>query len=804
LYLLNYNFMIRNYFKIVLRHLQKNKLYAVVNIGGLAIGIACCLLIGIYIFDEWRFDAFHRNADRIARVTMDYSTGDAPNKTALTGTKAGPQLQRTFPEIAAFVRTLKYPRVIAYEEKLFEEKSFLYADSSFFDVFSFPLISGNPKTALSGPDKVVLSQTAAHKYFGLENPVGNTIKVGTKDMLVTGVAANAPSYSQIQYDLIGSFTSLNAAKEENWWSANYVTFLLLHDKSVLPKLQQDIRAYMKGVSATELEMTGSSYLTYNLEPLKSVHLHSSLDGFEPNNNILYIYILAAIAFLILVIACVNYTNLSIAQSAGRGAEIGIRKVLGAVKSQIFAQFISESLVITFFAVLLALGLSFLLLPYFNLLSGKQLSYEILFSTHTLTATFVLALFVAWCAGAYPALVLSRGRVIAILKQGFTFTSSGNLRKGLIVLQFVISVFLIIATIVILQQLSYIQHKDLGYNKKQVVVLPVDAEMQKSYEALKTTLAATPGVVAVGAAYEPPTHIGWTDAITETSTGGERHLTVNAIPCDEDFVKTLGLKIIAGADYNRTDVQQFDTSNDGANLHHTYMLNESAVKALGWTPDEAIGKTITKATTGIVKAVVKDFHFRSFHEPIAPLILFMDRRMVNNFFIKIDNTNTKSVLNGLERTLKARVPHRPFEYHFLDEDYDALYKAEQRTAGVFATFSTVAILLACLGLFALTAYAMVQRTKEIGIRKILGATVADILALVSKDFLKLIAIAFCIAVPLAWMAVSRWLADFVYKTTVHWWVFMLAGAGILVIALLTIGVQAIKTAITNPIKNLRTE
>jgi putative ABC transport system permease protein len=385
-----------------------------------------------------------------------------------------------------------------------------------------------------------------------------------------------------------------------------------------------------------------------------------------------------------------------------------------------------------------------------------------------------------------------------------FTGSGKLRKSLIVVQFVVSIFLITATIVILQQLAYIHNKDLGYNKDQVLVLPLDGEMRQSFDAIKQKIAGTPGVVSVGAAYEPPVYVGWSDGITESSRGEEKRVTVNAIPCDEDFVKTLGLRIIAGSDYSLADVKSFDTSEDGKNLHHTYMLNESAAKALGWTPEEAIGKTISKATSGIVKAVVKDFHVRSFHEPITPLILFMDPRIVNNLFVKIESTGTKSTLSQLQDVWKERVPHRPFEYRFLDEDYDNLYKAEQRTAGVFATFSTIAIVLACLGLFALTAFAMVQRTKEIGIRKILGATVGNILTLVSKDFIKLILIAFCIAVPVAWFALTKWLDNFVYKTSLYWWVFALAGLAILVIGFVTVSLQALKTAVTNPVKNLRTE
>ncbi|MBD0377734.1 MAG: FtsX-like permease family protein, partial [Flavisolibacter sp.] len=566
-------------------------------------------------------------------------------------------------------------------------------------------------------------------------------------------------------------------------------------------LQKKIADYAKVVAKEELKVEGNNYMTFHLEPLTRVHLYSKLDGFEPNNSIIYIYILAAVALLILLVACVNYTNLSTAQSAGRSAEIGMRKVMGAGKAQVFNQFISESFLLTLFAVVVALMASVLLLPYFNQLSGKIFVASVFFRPVTLAALLLLSLIVALTAGAYPALILANSNVIQVLKKGFHFTGSSGLRKSLIVLQFVVSIFLIISTIIILQQLSYIRHKDLGYNKEQVVVLPVDAKIGEQYDDFKKALAANPGVVSVAGAYEEPTDIGWGDGLTKGTTGPS--ITINALPVDEDFIKTLGLKIIAGSDYTWSDVQQFDTSNDAANLRYTFMLNETAVKALGWTPQEAIGKTVSKGHEGIVKAVVKDFHFRSFHEAINPLAIFLDRRLVNNLFVKISGNN-KMILSALEKTWKQRVPHRPFEYHFLDEDYDALYRTEQRTAGVFTTFSTLAILLACLGLFALTAYTMVQRTKEIGIRKILGATVSDILTLVSKDFLKLVLIAMVIAIPLAFYAAHKWLESFVYKINVGWWVFALAGAATLFIAFVTISLQAIKTALANPVKNLRTE
>jgi putative ABC transport system permease protein len=445
----------------------------------------------------------------------------------------------------------------------------------------------------------------------------------------------------------------------------------------------------------------------------------------------------------------------------------------------------------------------MLLPLFNQISGKELSPLNLFTPLTLSSLFILGLLVALTAGFYPALILSNLKLIKILKSGFSFSSSGGaLRKSLIVFQFVISLFLITATIVILKQLSYIKSKDLGYNKEQLIVLPVDNKMSSGFNEIKQAIANNPNVVSVAAAYETPTHIGWGDGLRKA--GEDKSITVNAFPVDEDIVKTLDLKIIAGSDYTQADVQAFDTSNEGKNLKYTYMLNESAVKALGWTPEEAIGKAVAKGREGTVKAVVKDFHFRSFHEPINPLVIFLDKRMVQVMFVKITGNDVKATLEQLQNTWKQRVPHRPFEYHFLDEDFDALYKTEERTANVFSTFSSLAILLACLGLFALSAFELVKRTKEIGIRKVLGATVSSIVGLLAKDFLKLIAIAMFIAFPIVWFVTNKWLDGFSYRISIGWWMFAVAGVLVLFIALFTISVQAVKAALANPIKSLRTE
>jgi putative ABC transport system permease protein len=410
--------MIKNYFKIAWRNLKKNRLYAFVNITGLTVGIVSCLLIGVYIKHELSYDRFNGNADRIARVTMDYNQGGNPQKVAVTGTKVGPQFKRTFPSVADFVRLQKRPGLVAYDNRLFKETGILYADPSFFKIFSFNMISGDV-SALNTTDKIIITQTTAKKYFDNNDPIGKVLKLDNQNYMVSGIAADAPSNSQIKFDFIVSFNALSASKKEEWWSANDATYLLLKNNDEVSPLQKQITAYMTAVNKSELKMDGSHYLTYHLEPLTSVHLHSNLsNGLEPNGSITYIYILVVVAVLILMIACVNYVNLSIAQSAGRGAEIGIRKVMGAGKHQLFRQFIGESLFVTAIGIVLAIGLAFVLLPFFNQIAGKQLQSGALFDPVILISLILLGLVIGFSAGAYPALLLSNVKIIKILKSGF--------------------------------------------------------------------------------------------------------------------------------------------------------------------------------------------------------------------------------------------------------------------------------------------------------------------------------------------------------------------------------------------------
>jgi putative ABC transport system permease protein len=800
--------MFRNYLKTAFRNLRKNKLYSAINLIGLTTGIACCVLIGLYIANELSYDKFHSNGGRIARITMEYTNGSTVNRAATTGCKVGPQFKRIFPVVEDYARTFKFRRVVRYEDKQFSEKRFLYADASFFKIFSFPLVKGDDASgALSTNDKIVITESAAKKYFGTTDPIGKTVRISDdKDFIVSAVAKDVPGNSQIQFDFVVNFYNLEDVATEQWWMANYITYFLLHDDHQLGGLQQQISAYMKtDAIRKDAEITGSNYLTYHLEPLTSVHLHSPVEGFEPNGSITYIYVLAMIALLILMIACVNYTNLAIAQSAGRNAEIGIRKVMGAVRAQLFTQFIGESLLITFMAIVLAVFISVQVLPLFNTITGKHLSSSSLLSLKPLVVIAMSGVLISLIAGAYPAFVLSGPVIIKILKTGFSFSSRGSgLKKSLIVVQFAISLFLIITTIVILQQIYYIHNKNLGYNKEHIVVLPMDYKAIDKYDGLKQQVSLLPGVKGVSGAYDLPTFIQWNDGFTANNGKEEVDFSAHAIPVDMDFIKTLNMQLVAGTDFTPADLLSMDTSNDGKNSRYTFILNETAVKKIGWTPQEAIGKTVAKGRPGTVKAVVKDFHFASMHTTIDPLAIFLDKSYVRNIFIKIQASNVPALITQLEKIWKDRVPNRPFEYHFLDDDYDNLYIAEQRTADVFTLFAGVAILLACLGLFGLAAFTSLQRTKELGIRKVLGAGLSNIVMLVTAQFLKLVAIAFVIAVPLGWLAANRWLQDFVYRINISWWIFPAAGIAVLFIALLTVGYHALKAALVNPVKSLRNE
>ena len=798
--------MFRNFLKVTVRHLVRQKGFTFINIFGLTIGLASCILIGLYIADELSFDKFNTNADRIARVTMDYGRGTGNSQFAATGTKVGPQLKRTFPNIEDFVRTYAGSAIISRGEEHLRENKYLYADSSFLRIFSFPLLKGDPD-ALRSKTNVILTASAAQKYFGSTDIIGKTLRINdANDYTVAAILRDPPRNSQIQFNMIVSFQNLDAAQTEDWWTANWYTYLLLHPGASVKGLEEQVNTYMETpVVRKEAGLDKADYLHYHLEPLKSVHLHSSLDGLEPNGNITYIYVLLLIAVLILAIACFNYTNLAIAQSSGRTGEIGIRKVLGALKGQLFRQFTGESLFVTFIGLVLAVLASLAVLPFFNDLTAKHFERTDILQPAVLAVLLLAGIVIGFLAGSYPALVLSGTKLINILRSGFRITGGKTgLRQTLVVLQFTISLFLIITTVVILQQMNYIRNKDLGLDRDHVVVLPIDWRIHSSYAPLKAAISAVPGVVSVSGSYDLPIKVGWGDALNAITDKGKVNFTVTAIPADLHYLSTMNMQLLAGTDFTEADLPANTTGGDTTKPAYRYILNETAVKKIGWTPQEAIGKVIRRGDPGIVKGVVRDFHFASMRESIGPLMLFADTGFVRYMLLRVNGQQLPQTLSRLQATWKEYVPSRAFDYHFLDEDYNQLYITEQRTATLFTVCASLAILLACLGLFGLAAISTVQRTKEIGIRKVLGAGLFNICLLISNNFLRLVLVAILIAAPLAWLAAGKWLEGFAYRIPIHLWVFPAAGAAVILLAFGTVSFHALRAATMNPSKSLKTE
>lgn len=797
--------MIRNYLKIAFRNLWKNKATSFINIFGLTIGLCSCLLIGLYIQHELNYDNFQQKGNRIVRVIMAYKFdgGAEMKKGNFTSARVAPIFKQTFPEIESAVRVTKWSKVVHYRDKLIDEKSFMYADPSFFNIFSFRLLQGQSNEVLKAPNQVVLTESTARRYFADENPMGKVLKVGTDTTLylVTGVMPDCPSNSQIKFDFLASWSSLGLADEEKtYWDANYTTYFLLKNEGAIASLQAKITPFM------QKEMSGSgATVNFDLEPFKKIHLYSPYEGFEPNNSITYIYILEAVALLMLIIACFTYVNLNTARSMERAREVGVRKVIGAEKSQLFWQFIGESVLLCTISTVLSIGAAALLLPVFNQLTDKQLSIEAFFSLQFICGAFLLIVLVSLLAGTYPALILTNFQPVRVLKGSFKNTGSGQwVRKSLIVFQFSISVVLIISTFIMQKQLNYIQNKRLGYDRDKVLVLPMDNKMMNNIDLIKQEFKSNHNVISVARCTNLPTNILSGYNMRSSTMPQNQQIAVTANVVDEDFVNTIGLQLTSGTNFTQQDIKDVSFPDQSKNIFH-FILNESAAKQLGWTPEQAIGKKmfLDDSRPGYVKAVVKDFNFESLHNAIRPLVLFPERRG-RSLLLKLSGKDLRQTISSIESKWKELVPYWPFEYHFLDEDFNKLYSSELRLGKVLTIFASIAIALACLGLLGLSSYTAKQRFKEIGIRKVLGASVSNIAALLSVDFVKLVFVAIIFSTPVAWWVMSKWLQGFAYKTAMSWWVFLFAAGAAVLIAIATISFQAIKAALTNPVKSLRSE
>ena len=807
--------MIRNYLKTAYRSLSKNKVFTAINVFGLALGLTACLLIVLYVVDELSFDRYNTKADRIYRVNEDLKLGNNSVKYAVAMAPLAQTLKTDFPDVENTVRIKN-----AYNIKLkkgtenLSENNVGFADPSLFDVFTLPMIDGSPATALKEPNSLVINETLAKKYFGTTTAVGKSMIVNGKDgYKITGVIKDMPKNSHFRFNIFISMSSFPDSRSAKWLRSDYNTYVLLRPGADPQKLESAFPQFLRKYSAAEMQTDlnqnidafekGGSFFRMNLIKLTDIHLHSSLTGELSNNSTTtYVYIFSAIALFILFIACVNFMNLSTARSSNRAREVGVRKVLGSSRGNLVFQFLTESTLITLVSTAIALAATLLLLPAFNQMAGKEIDVTV----HTFiwlgpVALFIVV-FIGFLAGSYPAFFLSAFRPVDVLKgkiaSGF---KGGWLRSFLVVFQFSISIFLIIGTLVIYNQLKYIQTKDLGYNRQQVLVINNPFDMGNQTESFKQEIKQLNGVKdATLSGYLPSTG-GRSTSIFYKETGTTDQ--TNAIfpqtwTVDENYLNTLGIKLASGRNFSA------NMGTDSTGL----IINQSAARFLGFK--NPVGRMLYQSVDGNhnnvkgyqIIGVVKDFNFNSLKEDISPVIFKLGNDW-GNLSVRVNTKNLPALISQI-KSKWASVTSNQFSYYFLDEAFDNSYRAEQRIGTIFIVFSSLAILIACLGLFGLAAYAAEQRTKEIGIRKVLGASVSVIVGILSKDFIKLIFIAIAIASPIAWFVMHKWLQDFAYRVSIQWYTIVIAGLVALMIAVLTVSFQAIKAALTNPVKSLKSE
>ena len=806
--------MFKNHFLSIIRNTKKNILFSGLNITGLSIGIATALVITLFIIDEFKYDQFHVKGSSIYRIAM-YNGEDFHNP--LTPMPLGPLLSKEFPEIKDAVRIYKNrtnSQLIKYNEKAFYEKECIYADSSFFNLFSFPLLQGNPNTALTQPNTVVITESAAHKYFGEEDPVGKLLQVNNKTSFqVTGVMKDIPRHSHLHFDFLFSFASMEQQHKDNWLIPFMFTYILVPDKiaakNIEPKLTafavQHMNPQIKealGISFEQLLKKDNQQYRLYLQGLTDIHLRSNLKvELEPNGDIKNIYIFGIVAFLVLLLACINFINLFTAMAASRTKEISVRKMIGATHKQLIKQFLLESIFYCFVATSIALVIVIVGLPYINILLGKNISLpdNILL---WLSLLLFFTLVIGTVSGSYPAFYLSRIQPMSLLKK-FSIGKSFDVRKILVVTQFIICCGLIICISIIYQQLDYMQKKDLGFDKDQLVTIPIRGSMDALKKSqLKNELLQNPSVLDVTMANYAPGEEAYEnqDIFLPENSPSKQGVPLWYINGDFDFAKTMKISFIAGRNFSENLL--LDSS--------AYLINETAAKQLGWTAVSAIGKKISsfdgpgKTIPKMVIGVIKDFQFENFTMAVKPMIIGVDPHYWRKYIVRLNPRNISNTLAFLKVKWAEYRSEYPFEYTFLDDSFGNFWQKEKVLVKLASVFTTIAIIIACLGLFALSIFISNQRIKEIGIRKILGASVANIISLFSKDFLKLIFIAFMIAAPIAWYTMHNWLQNFAYRIDISWQVFLFSGCIALLIALVTISFQAIKTAVINPIKNLRSE
>lgn len=809
--------MLRNYLKTAVRSIARKKLYAAINIVGLSFGIACCFLISLYVYDEVSYDKFFDDGERIYRVALERNYPDHTRYFSSSSVMVAPTLLANYPDVEQATRLHRLffvPQVVVtVGDQSYQETRFLFADSNFFEVFSFRFLEGDPTTALDAPNKVVLTDKTARRYFGEEPALNKTIQGGGDELVVSAVVEDIPENSHIDLDLLGSIRGIGyleaAVNQGNWVSPWLYTYVRLRDgvdpEALAAKLPDMVQTYgaaqlkaQLGIASEDYTASGHVY-EYFLQPLHDIHLHSNMEvELQANGNITYVYLLVAIVGFILLISCINFINLATARSTERAKEVGVRKVMGSYRGHLIQQFLTEAIVISSISLALAIGVTWLFLPTFNSLAGKALTLGVVGHPVVMAGLIGFALLVGLLAGGYPALVISAMDPTTVLKGAFKSSRRGVwLRNTLVVFQFMISMVLIAGTLIIGQQLDYIRTKQLGFDQENVLVVKQAGALATNMEAFKNELRALPGVLSVGSTNAAPGAF-FGSSIYAPDDPDQPLFRTNVLTIDDAYVETMAMKVRAGRSFSHE-------YNDSLHI----LINEAAARALGWSDPvghslrESINNAEREARVFEIVGVVEDFNFQSLHTEIAPLVIF-NGQQGNTVVARLGPGAVQQTIDAMEAAWRALVPEQALLFSFLDQDLDALYVSDQASGKILKAFTMLAILLACIGLFGMAAYTTGQRAKEIGIRKVLGASVTGIILLLSKEFTKLIVIAFVLAAPLAYLGLNWWLDAFAYRVEVGPLTLALAGGLTLLLAWLTISYQSIKTALTNPINSLRDE
>ncbi|HVT86287.1 MAG TPA: ABC transporter permease [Chitinophagaceae bacterium] len=794
--------MIRNYLLIALKNFRKQKLFSLINVLGLTIGITCCLMLFLFILNEFSYDNFHKNGKNIYRIMRVGEMNGERREIPYVSAAYAPALLNDFPDaIQSAVRVMHDNDLISYQDISFNEKNVFLTDANFFTVFSFKLIKGDPATVIKDPNSIVLTESSAKKYFGADDPIGKILQFNkNQELKVTGVCKDVPVNSHLQFDMVIPLEILRPMQPD--WFTNFpnntlFTYIQLKPGADPDQLEKRFPAFMDKYMGKYYAESGHK-MGLIAKPLSKIYFATDAFDNVKHGNKSMVYIFMSIAILILVIACINFVNLATARATDRSKEVGLRKVLGAVKKQLIGQFILESVLFATVACLLSIGLLELLMPAYTGLLGYKL--PAIWSNPWIYVFVIGAILViGLLAGSYPALLLSSFSPIESLKGKLKVGKGGAFfRKTLVVFQFGISVLLIIGVVVIMNQMNYVKNTDLGFNKEQTMIVRFDnLDISRKKKQFKNELLAIPSVQNVSLMSGEPGGFHDTYSFEAEADPAEKYL-FNTEFTDLDFVKTLGLRIIAGRNLS----ESFGTDSTNAVL-----INRTAATKLGYTPEQSIGKWIRNISKDSLRrtivGVVEDYHYVSLKTPIGPLVISpgRDNRLA---LIKIRSANLKSTVNDIKKAYADAAPDYPFEYSFLDDRFDQLYRAEARQESVLSIFSVIAIFVACLGLFGLASYTAIKRTKEVGVRKVLGSSVQNIVLLLSKDLLKPVLFGALIAIPVGYYAMNKWLQGFAYRINFHWWMFAIAVIVAILIALLTVGVQAVKAAIANPVKSLRTE